>query len=215
VKTDPGLKADVQSELSFDPSVGAAGLVVTVHDGEVMLAGTVGTFREKRAAARVAGRVRGVRALSEDIVVDLAADHRRGDIEIASAIRARLSWDPALAKQELRLHVEDGVVTLSGAVDAIWMRQAAEDHVTSMMGVTALDNAITLREGPVNAMMKNAIRHALNRSILHEDNIDVQVQDGVVHLTGTVQDWPHREQASAISWSAVGTRDVVNEIKVV
>lgn len=215
MKTDPVLKANVQSELSFAPSVDSAKLVVTVHAGVVKLTGSVGTFREKRAAARVAANVRGVHALSEQIVVQLAAEHRRPDHEIAAAIIARFKWDPVLDGRELRVHVEDGVVAILGAVDDRWQRQAAEDLVASMVGVTGIDNVISLREGPINVMTKHAICQALNRSILHDDNIDVQVQDGVVHLAGTVQNWPHREQASAISWSAVGTRDVVNKIRVV
>jgi osmotically-inducible protein OsmY len=215
VKTDPGLKAAVQAELSFDPSVGAAGIVVSVHDGEVVLSGNVATFREKGAAERVAGKVRGVRTLAEEIVVQVAPAHRREDIAIAAAIRARLDWDPAMAEQGLHIHVEDGKVVLSGAVDNIWLKQAAAEHVACTMGVMSLDNAITLREGPVNAMIRNAIRQALNRSTLHEENIEIHVQEGVVHLTGTVQDWPHREQASAIAWSAVGTREVVNKLLIV
>lgn len=214
MKTDPGLKADVLCELSFDPSLGAARIEVAVRDGAVTLSGTVTSYREKAAAKRAAGRVRGLRALTEDIAVDLPEGNRRSDIDIATAIRTRFTWDASLADQELRIHVADGMVTLSGRVDDGWQRTAAVDHVTPITGVTALDNAVTLRDGPANALVQNAIRHALNRSTLCDDNIEVRVTDGVVHLTGTAQNWLHKEQASATAWSAVGTRDVLNEIRV-
>ena len=90
---DKRLKQAVLDELLWEPSVNAAHIGVTAKDGVVTLMGHVESFVEKSAAEKAARRIKGVKAVAEEIEVRLPFNVKRGDEEIASAVVNRLSWD--------------------------------------------------------------------------------------------------------------------------
>ena len=55
--SDRKLRQDVIDELDFEPSVDAANIGVSAHDGVVTLTGFVSGYAKKRAAERAARRV--------------------------------------------------------------------------------------------------------------------------------------------------------------
>ena len=68
---DATLQQAVMDELEWEPSVAAAHIGVAVHNGVVTLTGHVPTFWEKQAAEAAAARVKGVRAVAEELKVEL------------------------------------------------------------------------------------------------------------------------------------------------
>jgi hypothetical protein len=79
---DLELRQDVLDELEFEPSVNAAHIGVTANKGVVTLTGYVTSYAEKAAAERAARRVKGVKAIAEEIEVRLPSDTKRADDEI-------------------------------------------------------------------------------------------------------------------------------------
>ena len=90
---DSKLQQAVLSELDWEPSVTAAHIGVTARGGVVTLTGHVESFIEKHAAETAARRVKGVKAVAEEIEVKLPFQRKRGDDDIAAAAIERLSWD--------------------------------------------------------------------------------------------------------------------------
>ena len=82
---DLELCQDVLDELEFEPSVNAAYIGVTANKGVVTLTGFVTSYAEKAAAERAARRVKGVKAIAEEIEVRLPSDAKRADDEVAAA----------------------------------------------------------------------------------------------------------------------------------
>ena len=76
--TDVRLRDFVVRQLDWDPEVDDSAVGVSAKDGVVTLTGFIDTYAGKLAAERVAKRVRGVRAVANDITVRLKAD--RGDV---------------------------------------------------------------------------------------------------------------------------------------
>src|SRR6185437_9895130 len=68
-RNDKDLQTAVTDELTFNPGIDAAHLVVLANDGVVTLSGEVASLPEWHAAKRAALRVAGVKALAEDMVV--------------------------------------------------------------------------------------------------------------------------------------------------
>ena len=66
-ETDAALKTAVLAELAWEPSVTAAHIGVTARDGVITLSGHVQRFAEKQAAQSAALRVKGVKAVAEEI----------------------------------------------------------------------------------------------------------------------------------------------------
>ena len=93
MKTDAQVQRDVMNELKWEPTIHAAEIGVAVKNGVVTLSGTVDTYGKKWAADRAARRVAGVKAVTEEIKVTLAAHHWRADQDIAEAATQVLGWN--------------------------------------------------------------------------------------------------------------------------
>ena len=66
---DNKLRADVLSEINFEPEITSTDVSVIADDGVITLTGFTHSFQEKYAAERAAKRVFGVKAVANDIVV--------------------------------------------------------------------------------------------------------------------------------------------------
>ena len=93
--TDLQLRQDVLDELEFEPSVNAAHIGVTANRGVVTLTGFVMSYAEKTAAERAARRVKGVKAIAEEVEVRLGSDTKRADDEVAARAVDILKWHVA------------------------------------------------------------------------------------------------------------------------
>ena len=71
-KTDSQLKTDVESELKWEPRVDANEIGVVVKDGVVSLTGWVDSYIKRFSAEDATHRVRGVKAVANEIAVRLA-----------------------------------------------------------------------------------------------------------------------------------------------
>src|SRR4029078_13331886 len=92
-ESDERLKREVERELEWDPQVDHTRIGVTVKNGAVALTGYVPKYGIKAAAVRAAERVRGVRAVADEIRVRLTGSVGRDDAAIAEAIARSLRWN--------------------------------------------------------------------------------------------------------------------------
>ncbi len=212
---DSDLQQAVLAELSWEPSVIAAHLGVTAKNGVVTLTGHVESFAQKHAAETAARRVRGVDALAEEIEVRLPVDTKRSDEDIAAAAIDRLAWDVSVPPGAIQVTVEQGWLTLTGAVDRHYQQQAAEQDVRRLFGVVGVSNRIAIKAAIDASTISDDIMHALHRSwLFDENNVKVSAVGGRVHLTGSVDSWLDRQTAASTAWAAPGTTSVENDIRV-
>jgi osmotically-inducible protein OsmY len=213
---DSQLQEAVLSELAWEPSVTAAHIGVTANAGVVSLTGHVESFVEKHAAERAARRVRGVKAVAEEIEVRLPFEAKRGDDDIAAAAIERLAWDVSVPPDAITVNVEKGWLTLTGQVDWNYQKEAAEFDVRSLFGVVGASNEITIKPKINVSNLSDDITHALHRSVFFDPKtVSVSAQGGKVRLTGTVHSWHDRQVAASTAWGAPGTTAVENDISVI
>ena len=93
MSTDSDLQRAVLDELRWEPSVEAARIGVTANAGVVTLTRHVQNYSQKLGAEKAASRVKGVKAVAEEIDVKLPYDLKRGDEDIAAAAIDRLGWN--------------------------------------------------------------------------------------------------------------------------
>ncbi len=105
---DIQLEEAVIAELGWEPSVVAPYIGVAASDGAVTLTGHVGTYMEKHGAEAAARRVRGVKAVIDEIEVRLQSEHIRGDIEIGQAAVHSLASDVAVPEGAVKVTVDKG-----------------------------------------------------------------------------------------------------------
>ena len=213
---DSKLQQAVLAELEWEPSVNPAHIGVTADAGVFTLSGHVADYMQKHAAEAAAARVKGVKAVVEELEVKLPFDVRRGDEEIAAAAVDRLGWDVSIPRDAVKIKVEHGWITLSGEVDWWFQGQAAEQAVKRMMGVVGVSNATTIKPTVDTATLSDDITHAMHRSWFFDPKtVQVTAERGQVRLTGTVHTQHDSQLAAATAWAAHGATGVQNLITVV
>jgi osmotically-inducible protein OsmY len=85
-RTDTQIQSDVLAELKWEPRLQPNEVGVIVKDHVVTLTGWVDSYTKRWAAEDAAHRVRGVKAVANDIEVRLSADDEKTDGDIANAV---------------------------------------------------------------------------------------------------------------------------------
>ncbi|RFB76450.1 BON domain-containing protein [Methylovirgula sp. 4M-Z18] len=212
---DEHLRQNVLDELEFDPMIDAAKIGVVVENGIVTLSGHVGSYTEKIAAEQVVQRIRGVRGVAEEIEVRFPNDKKDADDEIAQRAAKILEWDASVPLGEIKVIVEQGRITLNGAVEWQFQRWAAEAAVRKLSGVRGVTNAIIVRPRASAGDIKHRIEDALKRNAeLEAGGICVMVSGGKVTLDGKVRAWRERRVAEQAAWAAPGVVVVEDRLTV-
>jgi osmotically-inducible protein OsmY len=213
--TDEQIHRDVLAELKYDARVQPNEIGVSVKDGVVTLTGWVDFYSKKWAAEEAAHRVRGVKAVANDIEVRLSDSGERPDPEIAEAAIRALAYDALLPEDLIKVTVSRGVVTLKGEVEWQFQKQDAERVVRSLWGVKMVLNLITVKPRVQPSDLKKQIEEALVRSAKTDaEGITVEVEGSKVILKGTARSWVEKEEAEKAAWRAPGVSLVDNRIKV-
>jgi osmotically-inducible protein OsmY len=213
--TDSQLQQAVLTELSWEPSVGSAHIGVVAKAGVVTLTGHVKDYAEKHAAERAASRVKGVKAIAQEIEVHLPMDAVRDDADIAEAALNRLAWDVSIPDDAIKVKVQNGWITLTGEVDWHYQQEAATQDVRRLLGVVGLSDQTTVKPSLNEANIRDSVLLALARSWASPANIEVSTEGGTVRLSGAVHSMHDRNLAAATAWAARGTTRVENNISVV
>ena len=210
---DLRLRNAVMRQLEWDPEVDASEIGVAARDGAVTLTGYIGTYGGKLAAERCAARVRGVRAVANDIGVRLKLP--RTDAEIARDAAFALNLRDSVPRV-VKATVHNGHITLTGPVDWMFQRTQAEKLVRHIPGVVGIMNHIEVRPKAAGRDVQKRIVHALHLSAdVNAKQIEVKVDGDMVTLTGTVGSWLQREAAERAAGSAPGITHVDNRIMIV
>jgi osmotically-inducible protein OsmY len=212
---DKTLRQSIIDELDFDPSVESAHIGVAAEDGVVTLSGYVKSYAEKIAAERAVKRIKGVRAIAEEIEIRYANDRKTSDDQIAKRALDILAWDTTIPPGKVQVKVQEGWVTLMGDVDWQYQRSSAETVVRRLSGVLGITNSIAVKPRVEPTDVKIRIENALKRSAqIEADSIKVSAIGGKVTLEGRVHAWYERDLAERTAWAAPGVVSVEDRIVV-
>lgn len=143
------------------------------------------------------------------------------NVELQKDVMAELKWEPQLSDSYTNIGVsaKDGVVTLSGEVDAYYKKLAAERAAQRVKGVKVVACDITVRLGALNAKTDTEIAEAVKDALrwngaVNEDKIEVKVDNGWVYLDGEVEWVYQKASAQGNVESLLGVKGVTNNIRV-
>lgn len=139
------------------------------------------------------------------------------DMEIVRAIENDLLFDKGVSNHLIDVSCKEGVVTLEGTVDNVLAKERAVAIAQSIRGVRSVINKVVVEPvARTDEQIKKNVTNALVLDPVTESfDITVNVDQGVVTLTGTVHSWTERRFAAQVAKEVKGIVDVVNELNVV
>lgn len=226
MRSDEQIGRDVHAALMSDPATDAYEVRTTVDQGRVTLSGVVTSWQEKQLVAKVAKGVKGVRAVENTITISYRRE--RSDAEIKADIVRRLETDVWVDHNDIAVQVNDGRVTLEGGVgSATEKHRAVRDGWVA--GVSSVDDrGLTVewwahkamqREAPSPVKSDQAVAQAIKDAFRYDPRVasfapEVSVTDGMVTLTGVVDNLAAKRAAAADVKNTVGVWRVRNFIRV-
>jgi osmotically-inducible protein OsmY len=210
--TDVRVRDAVLRQLEWDPEVDASAIGVAAKNGAVSLTGYINSYAAKLAAERAAKRVRGVRAVANDIEVRLKLERTDADIaqDAVRALELR-----STVPDNVQAVVHSGYVTLTGKGNWMFQKVSAEKAVRHIKGVRGERNHIDVVPLAAERDVRHRIVEALHRNAdVDARHVTVSVSADVATLTGSVGTWLQRESAERAAAGAPGIKLVDNRIAV-
>lgn len=215
MKSNETLQRDVLESIKWEPLLYAAKIGVIAKNGIVTLTGTVDSYAKKMEAETATKKVAGVKAIVEKIEIDYGHFGKITDDKIAEDILKEFKSNLTVPSNSIKVTVENGWVTLEGNVNWNYQREATKNSVTNLMGVRGISNNIKINPEIKEKVEKRAIEKAFQRNwAINYDEIDVDVYDNNVRLTGNVDSYYQKDEAERIAWNAPGVWSVNNDLEV-
>lgn len=213
--SDSDLRKHVKKVMSSDTRVDASSIDVTAYGGHVTLRGSVPFMYQKRAAARDANNTVGVAWVTNDLLVTAIP---RQDDSILTDILSCFDSDYLMSGMDVTIRVRDGVVSLTGSVSSKLDRQHAEELVTRVPGVKKIRDYIRVERAALSdaSVTRNIADRLEQNSITApiRDNVHIDVNAGLVTLSGEVDTWAERMESAQIAMLTPGVTRVHDRLEV-
>jgi len=199
--SDKEITAVVEDEFYLDPVVPLNDIDVQTTEGIVQLGGQVDNLLAKERAVRIAETVRGVRSVVDQILVE--PFWKLTDRDVEKDAQEALLRDAATDSWEIVVEVEDKVATLTGSVDSLQEKKLAGTVVKGVKGVRGVENRIGVEypEERSDTEILADVEEKLRWDVLVDHAlVVVDVEDGVVKLSGTVGSAAEKRRACWDAW---------------
>ncbi|MFZ5907047.1 MAG: BON domain-containing protein [Nitrospirota bacterium] len=214
-KNDKELQKAVSDALLYDPRVATSDVSVVVKNHVVTLSGTVTSLQAKRAAEADALNTIGVWNVKNSIKVrppDLSTNSKLKKLVIEA-----LKRDPFIERHDLRVAVLNNKVYLYGTVDKSFEKFHASSIAERIRGVVEVENRIKLIH-PWVWRSDETIKRAIEEELLwdafvNEEDIKVEVENGVATLSGIVESIQIKNAAIENAFDG-GARAVHSQLKI-
>lgn len=215
MRTDSEIKLDVQDELAWEPSIDETKIGVAVDEGVVTLSGELDSYTNKITAEKAAKRVKGVKAVAEDIVVRYTSNLEKTDTAIAKAVLNALNWHSSVPDNNIMIKVEKGWVYLSGEVQWEYQKNSAKNAIKDLLGVKGVINNVSIKQNVKPHEVKTKIEQAFLRSAeIDSRGITVTTEGHTVTLTGKVHSINEKEEAEKAAFNSPGVYKVNNNLRI-
>lgn len=216
------IKEDVRQkileQLSWENREEMHDLDIDLMDGRLVLRGTAPSYEEIRAIEESAYAMPGVNEVDNSMIIRYPDDITAvTDDDIRAYILNGLQDNKSLNATAVNVEVKEGIVVLRGSVDVYWKKRLAEDIVSYTTGVIEIVNEIQVeeKEEVMDELIKGDVEKAIDGSLnVRLEWVSVDVDHGVVTLTGVVPDFNAARAAYVSALHVDGVADVHNNLKV-
>ncbi|MBD3167936.1 MAG: BON domain-containing protein [candidate division Zixibacteria bacterium] len=214
--SDTKIKQAVKDALLFDPRTYEFKIEVEVEDNVVILIGKVDNLEAKRAAESDAENTVGVVRVKNHIKVRPEKLVANGELE--ERVKKAMIRDPYTEYFDIDVNAINGKVFLEGKVNTSFERIHAENVASKVNGVVEVVNLIDYKRKwvwkPDTDIHQDVNQHIFWSPYVDPDDVNVEVENGIVTLTGEVNSLRERIKAEENAYQG-GAKDVVNKLRIV
>lgn len=138
------------------------------------------------------------------------------DIQLKRDIETELGWDPKVNAAQIGVSVDQGAVSLLGAVDTYPQKWAAEDATKRVSGVRTVAQDLTVKilseHKRTDSDIAIAVQNALKWDVFTPKSVTAKVQNSAITLEGQVAWNFERDAAERAVRNLTGVVSVYNSI---
>lgn len=225
-RSDATLEKEVKEALLRDPATDSYEGNVTANNGIITLTGNVDSWQEKKLFEFVTKGVKGVAGVENDLKV--VYHEERSDYEIRTDIEQTLKNDIRVDDALIDVTVKNGNVELSGSVSSANEKSTASALAWTSGVKSVSSDDLTIKEWARNDNFREnkyvtktdaAVKKAVEDAFLYDPRVysfnpEVSVENGVVTLSGVVDNLKAKRAATRDAKNVVGVYRVKNFMKV-
>ncbi len=212
------IKEHIVRHLKWDNSLKGSQIGVDYLGRTAVLTGTVPNLTAHEMAQRDAQSIPGVDRVENRLTVKFNHNHpNKTDTDLSADIQSVIRCSSDIDARQIKISVQDGIVSLKGNIDSFWKKTRIEDLASSVDGVLEIKNE--LRVLPIDKapdiLIKRDIISALERMEVRSlSNVTVEVLDGIVTLSGSVPTWSTSFDIEDVARYTSGVVEVKNNLTV-
>ena len=155
------------------------------------------------------------------VILNVYADRTAGtyvdDSVLHSKVKTELVGNDFFGGMEINIEVSNGVVQLAGFVDSQKQRDTAGKSTANVVGVVRLSNQLQIKSGnrSTGQIVDDTLIASQVKAGLGGDlSVNVDVHNGVVLLSGFVDDLDEKETAIDVAKSVNHVKNIISGIDV-
>ena len=180
------------------------------------------TFKKTLMTAVAVTALIGTAACSSTRTQRAPGEHM-DDAAVLTSVKAALIAEPNTSANEINVEVNRGIVQLNGFVDSSAEKSRATTVARGVDGVTEVRNNLSIKSpssSSLGEIIDDSILTAKVKAALIQSpdtkahQITVETKEGVVQLSGFVDNMAAKSAASTVAKSVTGVKEVRNDISV-
>lgn len=185
------------------------------NNGDIQISGSTPTLYDKYNIFDIVSKVHGVKTIQDLLDVKTALIP---DDEIQANIIEELHLvNSILEPDRIKVHVENGMVFLSGDVSYYREKLMAETVASWQNGAKGIQNNITVlppKEAKSDQNIKIILGEILNKDFPLDNGLTISVNNGVVNVSGNVVRLWDIKHIKDDFYKVLGVKEVIENLKV-
>ncbi len=222
-RSDQAIKKDAIAALQRDVYLNGLPIVVDVNNGIVTLKGSVGSVFESDRAMQKVRWISNVKGVVSNFKIE--AWENRGarkekvwpsDDALKQAVMAELDQDPYVVTAGISVRASLGSITLDGTVSSYYQALIAGQDANNVVGVGwVVNNLLVGGTSRSDWLIEDDVAFNLDTDyVLQGFQLKSKVKNGVVSLTGEVNNSFEKYHAGNVAADVLGVKQVINRIAV-
>jgi hyperosmotically inducible periplasmic protein len=225
-ETDDRIESSFTKSYVYQTYLKDDGIAVQSKDGNVSLTGKVAKESHKDLAEEIIVNLPGVKKVDNHLKIKGAPPEKDSDLWVHTKVETALLFHRNVSVTNSDITVKSGAVTIKGKADNQAQKDLTTEYVQDVEGVKSVNNQLTVAEkstpltekvsgeiddASITAQVKVSLLSHRSTSAL---KTHVKTTNGLVTLTGKVENTAEKDLVSKLTSDIQGVKSVINDMVV-